>query len=186
MPLRAWYRKQSEIRKSLRKTYIHRLVGDRLFSHVLWKIDKRSMAGGMALGLFIAFTPTIPFQMLLATCGAVYWRVNLPVAVAACWITNPVTAVPIYMAAMQMGKLIVTHLPVIGDILNAYTPNNGASRAIRSALNLWVGSLLFSSAAAIGAQIVIRSLWNLIRKLVHKVSTSKDKPDVYGVDGYEQ
>lgn len=68
----------------------------------LWHLNRRSVAGGVAVG---AFTGLLlgPIQMLFAAIFALVFRVNLPVAVATTWYTNPVTALPLYYAAYRIG-----------------------------------------------------------------------------------
>jgi hypothetical protein len=91
MLLKFWRKKQASIRKNLEGSGLHRLWGQTLFHKLLWCTDRRSIAGGLAFGLFIAFTPTIGFQMSMAVIGAILLKVNLPIAIAACWLTNPLT-----------------------------------------------------------------------------------------------
>ena len=79
-------------KKHLRDTWLHRRHGDALFAPALWKPERKALAGGLAVGVFIALTPTPGVQMILAAMAAIALRVNLPVAVAACWVTNPATA----------------------------------------------------------------------------------------------
>jgi uncharacterized protein len=78
-------------------------LGPLLHHHNLWHLHKRSVAGGFAIGLFSGMIPG-PIQMLTAGVLAVMFRVNLPVAVATTWYTNPVTALPIYYLAFKIGE----------------------------------------------------------------------------------
>lgn len=54
------------------------------------------IAWGAALGLFVAMSPTMGFQMLLVVPIAALFRISKLAAVAAVWITNPVTAPFVY------------------------------------------------------------------------------------------
>jgi uncharacterized protein (DUF2062 family) len=71
----------------------------------LWHLNRYSVAGGMAVGLFAGMIPG-PVQMITGAILAIVFRVNLPVAVAATWFTNPLTAVPLAIAAYQLGAWI--------------------------------------------------------------------------------
>ncbi|MGE5625801.1 MAG: DUF2062 domain-containing protein [Bacillota bacterium] len=77
----------------------------------LWYISRRGTCSALALGAFISCLP-IPGHMVMAVLGALYWRINMPVALAAVWINNPLTIGPIYFAAYELGKhvLDVLHL----------------------------------------------------------------------------
>lgn len=71
----------------------------------LWHLHRRSVAGGVALGLFCGLVPG-PMQMISAALLAILWRVNLPVAVFTTLYTNPFTIVPLYLLAHRIGLLV--------------------------------------------------------------------------------
>jgi uncharacterized protein (DUF2062 family) len=71
----------------------------------LWHLNRRSVAGGVALGLFCGLVPG-PLQMLSAALLAMWLRVNLPVALVTTLYTNPFTIVPLYLLAYRIGLLI--------------------------------------------------------------------------------
>jgi uncharacterized protein len=74
--------------------------------HSLWQFNRRSVAGGVSIGLF--FGLLIPFaQIVLAAFAAVFLRVNLPVAAAATLVTNPFTFPGIYYCAYHVGGLFM-------------------------------------------------------------------------------
>ena len=56
--------------------------GHRLTDPKLWHLNRRTVALGLALGLFICFMPVVG-QMFIAAGLAVLWRVNLPISVMA-------------------------------------------------------------------------------------------------------
>lgn len=66
----------------------------------------RAIAGGLGLGMFIAFTPTVGIQIILAIIAATLCNVNRPAAIAPVWITNPVTVAPVYTFNYWLGTLI--------------------------------------------------------------------------------
>ena len=76
--------------RHVRGTWLHRLLGDRLFTPELWRPTREGVARGAATGLFWAMMP-IPFQMLPSGITAFFLRFNLPTAISVVWITNPVT-----------------------------------------------------------------------------------------------
>jgi hypothetical protein len=81
------------------------LFGDWLHHPNLWHLNRRSVSGGVAIGLFSGLVPG-PLQMITAALIAVPLRVNLPVALATTLYTNPFTIVPLYVVAYQIGTLI--------------------------------------------------------------------------------
>ena len=68
------------------------------------------VAGGMALGLFIAMLPIMGAQMPVAVvCAELIrrlfgLRLSRVAAAAGVWLTNPLTAVPIYWVAFKVGQ----------------------------------------------------------------------------------
>ena len=132
------------------------MLGPRLRAPDLWHLNRRSVAGAFAVGLFVAFLP-IPMQMLLAAAIAIWLRVNLPISVLLVWISNPLTMPPIFYTAYRIGRWILdeprrslrvemTMDWLTGDLLTIWKP-------------LLTGSLVLAvSASAIG-YLVIRVLW---------------------------
>ena len=69
----------------------------------LWHLNRHSAAGGVAVGLFCGLIPG-PFQMLGAAILALVFRVNLPLSLLLTLYTNPLTIVPLYIAAFAIGN----------------------------------------------------------------------------------
>jgi uncharacterized protein len=78
----------------------------------LWCLNRRSVPGAVAIGLFAGLIPG-PLQMLTAVLLAVPLRMNLPVALITTLYTNPLTIVPLYLLAYQYGALL------LGDVQRA-------------------------------------------------------------------
>jgi uncharacterized protein (DUF2062 family) len=124
---------------------VHRVLGRRVFDRQLWTLSRSSAAGGLAAGLFIALSPTLGIQVILAVVVAYFLRVNIPIAVMACFVTNPVTAPIIYPLQYQLG-VWVSGSPG-PDELEGYS---GLLRNFaRYARPLWVGSLLSGALFAV-------------------------------------
>lgn len=70
----------------------------------LWHLNRHSAAGAVAAGLFCGLIPG-PLQMLGAAFCALVFRVNLPLAMLVTLYTNPLTIVPLYLLAYQIGRL---------------------------------------------------------------------------------
>src|SRR5258706_16377005 len=74
--------------------------------HNLWHLHRRSVAGGVAAGMFAGLIPgSNPVQFAAAALLAIVFRVNLPIAVIVTLYSNPFTIVPLYFLAYQLGKL---------------------------------------------------------------------------------
>ena len=76
-----------------------------------WVPCRDSVAVGMATGLFFANMP-MPFQMLPAALAAAMLRGNVPTAMAACWVSNPVTQVPFMLLQYKVGQWLCDTLHI--------------------------------------------------------------------------
>ncbi len=56
----------------------------------VWRPSQHTLSGGMAVGMFITLQ-LLPIQMPTATILAAIFRVNIPIAIAMCWLSNPFT-----------------------------------------------------------------------------------------------
>lgn len=62
-----------------------------------------TVSTGVSIGAFCAMMP-IPFQMVPAALLSMRFRANIPFSMAACWVTNPFTYVPIILAQFALGQ----------------------------------------------------------------------------------
>jgi uncharacterized protein (DUF2062 family) len=69
--------------------------------------DPRKFAGGMALGVFIGVTPTIPFHSVAALSLAALFRVSPVTAFIGIQFSNPLTIPPFYLAAYKIGQFLL-------------------------------------------------------------------------------
>lgn len=69
----------------------------------VWKPTQHTFSGGMAVGTFITLQ-LLPIQMPSATILAAIFRVNIPIAIAMCWVSNPVTMAVLVPLEYQVGK----------------------------------------------------------------------------------
>jgi uncharacterized protein (DUF2062 family) len=82
-----------------------------LLAHpTFFSVSRRSVCGALWVGLFIGLLP-LPGQTIIAPLVALLLRVNLPVAIVAVWITNPLTMLPIFYSEYRLGCLILD-LPI--------------------------------------------------------------------------
>jgi uncharacterized protein (DUF2062 family) len=82
--------------------------GHRLLHHNLWHLHRRSVAGGVAVGMFAGLIPgSNPVQFSVAALLAIAFRVNLPIGVIVTLYSNPLTIVPLYIVAFKLGGLVM-------------------------------------------------------------------------------
>lgn len=103
---RRFFRKLMPSAEKVREMRMLSMFGDSLFHPALWHLNRRSAAGGVAVGMFCGLIPG-PLQMIGAGIACVLLRVNLPVSLVTTFYTNPLTIVPLYLVAYQLGSLVL-------------------------------------------------------------------------------
>ena len=68
------------------------------------------IARGVAVGLWIAFTPLMGFHMILALAAATLLRANKALAMMLVWLSNPFTILPIYWPCYLLGRFLIGRL----------------------------------------------------------------------------
>lgn len=145
-----------------------RWLGTLLHDPNLWHLNRRSVSGAFAIGLFCAFIP-VPFQMAIAAMISILARANLPVSVVLVWVTNPLTMGPIFFFAYKVGTWI------LGTPLHAETIEAVETSALQwftgEIKTNWkpflLGSLVCGSVSALVGYVTIRVSWrmHLVRRL---------------------
>lgn len=103
--MRNFFRKFLPDRETLKNQRWIKPFRNWLYLSNLWHLHRRSVAGGVAIGLFCGLIPC-PLQMICAALLAALFRVNLPVAIFTTLYTNPLTIVPLYLLAYRLGKIV--------------------------------------------------------------------------------
>jgi uncharacterized protein (DUF2062 family) len=64
------------------------------------------VALGMAIGVFVAITPTIPFHTVIAVAMAYLLGASRPAAIIGVWASNPFTVVFLYIICYKLGIVL--------------------------------------------------------------------------------
>jgi uncharacterized protein (DUF2062 family) len=107
---RRFFRKFAFKRHELSEQWFMTPFRHLLHDHRLWGIRRKTVVPAFAIGLFIAFMP-FPGHTLTGALLALAFRVNIPVAALATWVSNPVTMFAMYPAAYQLGRRLL-HTPL--------------------------------------------------------------------------
>ena len=108
------------------------------------------IALGLAIGIFITWTPTVGFQMALTVALAWLLRANKVVGVPFVWISNPFTLLPIYGPNYLVGCWVLRQRALSLDFLTAAGSSGSWIERVNTWWNatwhvfwpLWMGSLL--------------------------------------------
>ena len=103
---RKFFRKYLPSAADVRANRLVAMFGSLLHHPNLWHLNRDSVAGAVAIGLFAELVPG-PLQMLAALLLAIPLHRNLPVALLMTLYTNPLTIVPLYVVAYGYGSLLL-------------------------------------------------------------------------------
>ena len=140
------------------------------------------LALGMAFGIFIGMTPTIPFHTIVAIALALAFKASKITAALGTWICNPLTIYFIYNYCYKIGSLILGFdhntkflSPVIeaishGEFLNIITTILGGGGMVVAAFLL--GGIVLGIVFAIPSYVIFLYFfkafisWRKSRKLI--------------------
>lgn len=159
MSLRDLFKRYLPEQHTFREHRHIRLFGDLLHDHSIWRLTRRSVAVAVAIGVFCAFIPFFG-QMLLAAALAIYFRVNLPIAVVFTWISNPFTFAPLFFVAYRIGTFLL-------DIPMEYTRFHLSYEWVSAVIHeIWLplllGCLILGGLGAVAGYYGIHLLWRLL------------------------
>lgn len=104
--MRNWFKRISPDREVMLANRWLKPVAHRLSHPDIWHFNRRNVARGVALGLFVGFILPLG-QIVVAALLAATARGNLLVAATATLVTNPFTFPPIYYAAWRTGRFLL-------------------------------------------------------------------------------
>lgn len=103
------------------------------------------VADGLAVGIFVAFLPIMGIQMLVAFGLSELLRKNVIAAMLAVWITNPFTAVPIYLFNLWVGNWFYNEpisLSELYIVMKSLDLNHILNAGKDILIPLWLGSVV--------------------------------------------
>src|SRR5216683_432600 len=164
---RKFFRKYLPSRESVRQNRFVARFGSLLRHPNLWHLNRRSVSGGVAAGLFAGLVPgSNPVQFAVAALLAVAFRVNLPVAVVVTLYTNPFTIVPLYLIAYEIGALIfasdgaaLSHAPEIDWSHLSASMHAYFDWVLSLGKPLAVGLVALAVGLAIAGYVVVQLAW---------------------------
>ncbi len=138
---RKYFRKWLPSHESIRANRYVAWLGPWLHHHNLWHLHRRSVAGGVAAGLFAGLIPgSNPVQFTAGALLAIAGRVNLPIAVLVTLYSNPFTIVPLYYLAFRLGQIVLLQSEGTLPSLAFGLEGKGLTEWIPAALE-WLGSV---------------------------------------------
>jgi len=119
---------------------------------------------GFAIGVFIGFTPTIPFHTILVSIVTVLFRQNLAAAYMGAWVLpNPFIVPFFYLAEFRIGKYLLG-MDDSSFVLPDLSAQNILNLGWNIALPLLVGGIILATFCAIPSYFIALKLIILSRK----------------------
>lgn len=160
--MREWFKRLSPEREALLANRWLRPVAHRLNHPAIWHFNRRNVARGIALGLFVGFVLPVG-QIVVAALLATAARGNLLVAALATLVTNPFTFPPIYYAAFRVGNILLGSSGGISAMPEAasHLPTSMLDMVMGASLPTVTGLLLFAIVSAAAGSGVVHLAWRL-------------------------
>lgn len=121
-----------------------------LFDRSLWIPCRDTVASGLAIGLFFSVM-LIPFQTLPAALIAMRVRGNVPIAMAATWISNPFTTPAILYGQFRLGQwlrdALAVPMPDFITVVQFHAPYVGTLNAASFILGMITSGVLLALCA---------------------------------------
>ncbi len=147
---RKQYRRHAPTKEELQRSRLLRPLGQRIWASELWRLSRRSVPAGVAVGLFVGIFLMIPgLQIVGAALVAVPFRANIPIAAAMTFVSNPATTPFFIIAAINIGN----RLGFRAD-LAAFQQLSGARAPLRD----WAAWLLSDAAPALVSGLTLIGL----------------------------
>jgi hypothetical protein len=125
--------------------------------------DPRKISMGMAIGVFVGVTPTIPFHTIIIVMLIFIFRQNLTAALLGAWITNPITIPLFYATEYKLGSYLLGMQPC-GMLLTECSMNAILRVGWNIFCPLQLGGIILAPIFAIPAYLITHKE-NLARKI---------------------
>lgn len=164
---------RQKLRRKLSEKWYLRPFKELIYDPALWHVNRRGSTGAIAIGLFICCLP-IPGHMLLAVLAALYWRLNLPLAVVTVWFNNPFTFGAIYYLSYRLGAVLLHVRP--HRFPDTFSLNWLITEFDHIWEPLWLGCILAGMLLALIGYVSLSIAWQLsIRARWRKRQTQRSQ-----------
>lgn len=147
------------IRKTLKKTSKHEKLKAFITKYKIppqyLSTNRKMVAKAVLIGLFIAFIP-MPMQMLAVVAMMPFFKFNVPIALAMCWLSNPLTMPPMYYMEYMTGAYILgTEIAPVEMTLKWFSENLD-----NIFIPLYVGTAFYSIFGSLAGYWLVNHFWH--------------------------
>jgi uncharacterized protein (DUF2062 family) len=127
------------------------------------KGEPTAIAAGLAIGIFVGVTPTIPFHTAIIVTLGVLFRQNITAAYLGSWlISNPLTIPFFYLSQYQLGRVLLGMDPCRFEFKN-YSIGSIADTGWQIFFPLLTGGIIMAPFFAVPAYFISRRLIEIVR-----------------------
>ena len=157
-----WLTRHIPTRETVHEHRLLRPFAPHLAHSSLWRMTRRSVPRGVALGLFVAVI--IPFMhTVVAALLAIPTRANVAVAALCTLVVNPLTIPPMYYAAYRIGSWELRHDSNLVDPAAAERFSSELSRVLfwlhHASGSIAVGILTIAVVTAVIGYLAATLVW---------------------------
>jgi uncharacterized protein (DUF2062 family) len=127
------------------------------------KGEPATIAAGLAIGVFVGVTPTIPFHTAIIILLGLLFRQNITAAYLGSWlISNPVTIPLLYLSQYELGRILLGMPPCRFEITD-YSLGGIAALGWQIFLPLQTGGIIMALFFAVPAYFIAHRMIAAVR-----------------------
>lgn len=127
------------------------------------KGEPATIAAGLAIGVFVGVTPTIPFHTAIIILLGLLFRQNITAACLGSWfISNPVTIPLLYLSQYELGRILLGMPPCRFEITD-YSLGGVAALGWQILLPLQTGGIIMAPFFAVPAYFIAHRMIAAVR-----------------------
>jgi len=127
------------------------------------KGEPATIAAGLAIGVFVGVTPTIPFHTAIIILLGLLFRQNITAACLGSWlISNPVTIPLLYLSQYELGRILLGMPPGRFEITD-YSLGSIAALGWQILLPLQTGGIIIAPFFAVPAYFIAHRMIAAVR-----------------------
>lgn len=146
------------VRKNLKKISksqkIKEFITKYKVPHEYLSTNRKMVSRGVTLGIFIAFIP-MPMQMAAILAFMPFFKFNVPLGLAMCWLSNPFTMPPMYYMEYLTGSFFLGIKPEPVEMTLEWFSNNLDNIFIP----LYTGTAFYSIVGSSLAFWIVNHFW---------------------------
>ncbi len=95
------------------------------------------ISAGLAVGVFISFTPFYGLHLVMAVIASLLFRLNKITCITGTWVNNPLTVVPVTVMSYKLGRILLGLPPTkihIGELNWHFVKGHATSLILGSSI----------------------------------------------------